>query len=450
MRINITYNEKLILNSLNEGILIIDNEGTVLFINDAYKRITQTNDEEILGQPLYKVRPGSKLSDVVKTGQAILRAPRYFNNIEYMTNMCPIKDDEGQTLGGISSIIEMDEIYRLNQELERFKSKLAQLEQLNRRGRTAKYSFEDIVFADPESGHIIQLAKRMSKRDASILITGESGTGKELYANSIHNESERSRKPFVAVNCATFDSNLLESELFGYEEGAFTGAKKGGKAGLFKITDGGTIFLDEIAELDYKLQARLLRVLQEGTIRPLGSKKEVKIDVRVIAATNKDLLEMIKKKQFREDLYYRIAVIPLHIPPLRQRKQDILPLVQSFLKEIIQQDKMVLQYSPEALRLLENYDWPGNIRELKNAVNYSSFLAEDNAILPIHLPLAIQAEGMRNNMIYQPKLKDVVKNFEVREIKKVLAVFGDTLEGKKKAAKYLGISLATLYNKLEC
>ncbi len=440
---------KTIFDSLSEGILIINKDGIVLYVNSAYSNITKVPYDSIVGYSLAEVRPGSRLSDVVRTGKALLRAPRFFDGVAYMTNMCPIKDQDDRIVGGISTVIQMQEINELNKEVEKFQAELKRLENYIRVEKTAKYSFDKIVFGDPLSIRSIELAQRIAGKDFSVLIMGESGTGKELYAHSIHNESTRSDGPFVALNCATFDRNLLASELFGYEEGAFTGAKKGGKLGLFEVANGGTLFLDEISELDYQIQAQLLRVLQEGTLRHVGGKKEIQVDVRIITASNKRLEDLVDSKVFRADLFYRIAVIPLTLPPLRQRPGDIVPLANHFLQTIIQHEKKPMQFAGETLSILESYEWPGNIRELKNTIQFASFLAEGNIILPSHLPPKIQAECSRMNLCRLPSLKERLKDFELREIQKTLLLHDNSVDGKKEAAKQLGISLATLYGKLE-
>ncbi len=445
----LSADSKMTFDCLSEGILMIDRDGIVRYVNPAYSSITKVSYEAIVGKVLAEVRPGSRLSDVVRTGQAILRAPRFFDGVGYMTNMCPIRDADGQIVGGISTVIQMQEVDALNREVEKFQTELKKLENYIRVEKTAKYSFDKIVFSDPASVHTIALARRIAARDFSVLITGESGTGKELYAHSIHNESSRGDGPFVALNCATFDKNLLASELFGYEEGAFTGAKKGGKIGLFEVAGGGTLFLDEISELDYQIQAQLLRVLQEKTVRHVGGKKEIPVDVRIITACNKRLEDLVEQKLFREDLFYRIAVVPLTLPPLRQRPGDIIPLAHHFLHTIAQHEKKPMQFAAETLAVLESYDWPGNIRELRNTVQFASFQAEGDTIVPAHLPPKVQAEGARLGQGRLPGLKERLRAFERREIQKTLLLYDDTVDGKKKAAQQLGISLATLYSKLE-
>ncbi len=308
-----------------------------------------------------------------------------------------------------------------------------------------RYDFDDIVYGSEVTMHCIEMAKKIAHSDISVLLQGESGCGKELYAQAIHNESERRSYPFIAINCAVLTGNMLESELFGYENGAFTGAQKGGKAGLFEIANKGTLFLDEISEMDYTLQAKLLRALQERKIRRVGGTKEIDIDVRIIGACNVDLEKYIEEKKFRQDLYYRIAAIPLHLVPLRERRGDIAPLLEHHLKKISIQNKRKIGITEAARNILMEYNWPGNVRELENILEYATLMMSGTQIDVEDLPPTIMSEG---SSVKMPTLAERVHQYERQQIMSVLEQFGNTLEGKKKAAKTLGISLATLYNKI--
>lgn len=439
---------KIILDSLYDGVLIADNECIVKYINPSYTRITKVEAKDIIGQSLTTIRPGARLPNVIKNGEKLLRIQRKEGDIEYVVNMSPIIED-GEVIGGISILNEITDVYKLTEELNKSNIIIQSLKRQVKSIEQAKYDFHHIICKDEKSLEIKTLAKKVASTDLNVLITGESGTGKELYASSIHNGSGRKNGPFIAVNCATFEGNLLESELFGYEEGAFTGAKKGGKIGLFELADGGTLFLDEVSEIGFGLQAKLLRVLQEGTIRHIGGLKERSLNVRIIAATNKKLENMIKEGKFREDLYYRIAVIPINIPSLRERREDIKPLVEHFLNQFANKIKRKIEINSDALNMILNYNWPGNIRELKNTIEFASNMAEDYIITPEFLPKKIQAEGIKNNLVKLKPLEEVIKEAEINEIKKAILIYGDSVEGKKKVAEALGISLATLYNKLK-
>ncbi|MDI3534848.1 MAG: hypothetical protein PWQ82_1213 [Thermosediminibacterales bacterium] len=440
---------KFILNSLYDGILIIDKNAVVQYVNDSYTRITGVTYDKIVGKYLREVRPGARLPDVLKTGKTLLRVPRKEGDVEYVVNMSPIKV-KGEIVGGISVVTEITDAYKLTEELKKSHLTLEKLRNHVKHLYKAKYTFDDIISEDPVSKKVKQMAKKIAKTDSTVLIRGESGTGKELYAHAIHNESNRRNEPFIAVNCATLNSQLLESELFGYEEGTFTGAKKGGKVGLFEVADGGSIFLDEITEMDHNLQAKLLRTLQERTIRRVGGVSEKQIDVRIIAATNKPLEKLVKENKFREDLYYRIQVVPLTIPPLRDRKGDLKQLIEFFLEKIQRQLKKRINVSENAMKVLYKYDWPGNVRQLKNTLEFAPNMIEGYTIDTKHLPKTIQVQAIDNGdaLLIKP-LKETVKEKEIEEIKKAINIYGDTVEGKKKAAKALGISLATLYNKLD-
>ena len=277
------------------------------------------------------------------------------------------------------------------------------------------------------------------------MLASESGTGKELYAQAIHNASARKNEVFVAINCANFNANTLESELFGYVEGAFTGAKKGGKIGLFEAASGGTLFLDEVSEMDYALQAKLLRAIQEGRIRPVGSVNEIEVDVRLICASNADLNAYIEEGKFRRDLYYRLSTFRIRIPPLRERREDIPALTETLLAELSKKLKRSVTITDEALRCLTVHDWPGNVRELRNVLEFSAYLSDNGTIVQDSLPEHIVRPAMEQPEI---TLSQRVRVFEQAEINKLLLKNGTDLAGKKKTAKQLGVSLATLYNKL--
>lgn len=444
--IKITGHAKLIFDSLYDGILIIDKEGIVRYINPAYTRITKVEEKNIIGRYLSEVRPGSRLTNVVKNEKMELGAHRKMGEVEYLVNMVPIYE-EGKVIGGISLLNELVDIYKLTEKLNLSKIIIQNLKEHVKTLGNGKYSFDDIIAVDEKSVEVKDFAKRIALADSNVLITGESGTGKELYASAIHNLSPRKDFPFIPVNCASFEKNLIESELFGYEEGAFTGAKKNGKTGLFQLAQGGTLFLDEIGELEYGLQGKLLRVLQEKSVRKIGGSKEIPIDVRLICATNKNLEKMIQDNTFRRDLYYRIAIMPLSILPLREKKNDIKSIAEKFLLDLSIKYKKEVKLNENALKVLKEYDWPGNIRELKNIIEFTFNMIEGNEIKAEHLPIAIKKNLKENDNI--SPLSEVVKEAEKSYLKKVIEIYGDSVEGKKKAAKALEISLATLYNKLE-
>lgn len=443
--LKITEWVKIILDSLYDGILIIDSEGIVRYINPAYTRITKVKEEDIIGKKLSDVRKGSYLTEVIKSGKLQLNVHRKMDEVEYIVNMVPIYGKKNKVLGGISLLTELNDVYKLTEKLNLSKIIIQNLKEHVKSLGSGKYNFDDIIAVDKKSVEIKEFAKRIALTDSNVLITGESGTGKELYASAIHNFSLRKDFPFIPVNCASFEKSLIESELFGYEEGTFTGAKKNGKTGLFQLANGGVLFLDEIGELEYGLQGKLLRVLQEKSIRKIGGSKEIPIDVRLICATNKDLFKLMEEGKFRRDLYYRIAIIPLTIPPLRERKDDIPALANKFISDLSQKYKKDMFLSQEAIQLLKEYEWCGNIRELKNIIEFTFNMREERVILKEHLPIKVEENILDSEII---ELNEYINKVEKEYINKAIAKYGDSVEGKKKAAKALGISLATFYNKL--
>ena len=308
----------------------------------------------------------------------------------------------------------------------------------------ARYTFDDIVAVTPEALEIKDLARRVAATEATVLLESESGTGKELYAQAIHNASPRHESVFVAINCSSFNANMLESELFGYVEGAFTGAKRGGKMGLFEAAAGGTLFLDEISEMDIGLQAKLLRVIQERRFRPVGGVKEIEADVRIIAACNVELPDYVEQGKFRKDLYYRLSTFPLRIPPLRDRPGDIPALAQNILGDLSRRLHRTFTLTDDAVEALCNYNWPGNVRELRNVLEFSAYLSPSGSISRASLP----GDLIRQREEAHLTLSQQTRAFEKRVIQKALERNGTSLEGKKKTAAQLGISLASLYNKL--
>ncbi|MBP2637113.1 MAG: norR 24 [Firmicutes bacterium] len=312
----------------------------------------------------------------------------------------------------------------------------------------ARYNFSDIIGSSEAIDKIKSRAAFVAKGISSIIISGETGTGKELFAQSIHNASDRRSKPFIAINCGALPESLIESCFFGYEEGAFTGAKKKGSPGAFEQANGGTIFLDEISEMDFNLQSKLLRVLQEREVTRIGGSKPLRIDVRVIASTNRDLIEMINNGSFRNDLYYRLNVVELKVPPLRERAEDIPALVKALINEFNNlMGKFVTGVSDQAIRQLCRYSWPGNVRELKNCIEYiMNIVSINESTIGIgHLPQYIQNTELQDDQQFVGTLADAVAAVERKSITWALTQSGGA---KKEAAKALGISTTTLWRKM--
>ena len=435
-------------NAMREGITIIDTDGIIVFGNTAYREFL--NKEAggdigpIEGYRLRDLRPGARLPDVLEKGEPILHLTRQEVEDFYFVNLYPIYRD-GVLLGGLSVVTFLDDAYRAREELEAMEARSKQVLHRINKANGARYTFDDIVAESPAGAQTKALAETIAATDATVLLESESGTGKELYAQAIHNASLRREGVFVAINCANFNPNMLESELFGYVEGAFTGAKKGGKLGLFEAAAGGTLFLDEISEMDLGLQAKLLRVLQERRIRPVGGVKEIDVDVRVIAACNAGLPDYVDQGKFRKDLYYRLNTFPIHIPPLRERTGDIPALAAAILDQLSHKLRRPFTLTDEAVRLLQAHSWPGNVRELRNVLEFSAYLTPSGIITCEAFPADLRRPAEHDAAL---PLVQRVRAFEKREIQRLRARNGASLEGKKKTAAQLGISLASLYNKL--
>lgn len=359
---------RTILHFTNDSIIATDLSGYITEYNDASERNFGLAKREVLGKNIREIFPEITIQDIIKQEEAVTNELITIRHITYVINKYGIYSNEGH-LAGI--VIFGQKYLELENERNQLRSKLIP------RGHVAKYNMDSILGSSKVISDLKKVATKMAKSRSTVLITGESGTGKEVFAQAIHNVSSRRKAPFIAVNCSALAASLLESELFGYEEGAFTGAKKGGKLGLFEMADKGTIFLDEIGEMPYELQAKLLRVLMEREVMRIGGMNVIKVDVRVIAATNKNLLKLVDEGQFREDLYYRINVLPLPLPPLRERKEDILLLVNAFLQDFGGEK----QLTPQIIKVLKNYSWPGNIRELHNCIEYMYQLSDDKIVL---------------------------------------------------------------------
>ena len=438
---------KLVFDAMREGITIIDTQGHIVFGNRAYREFLSKEAGgdigPIEGYALRDLRPGARLPDVLASGKPVLHITRKEIEDFYFVNMYPIYA-QGELVGGVSVVTFLEDAYQARDELEAMEARSRQVLRSINRANGAWYTFGDIVAVTPASAQVKELAQRIAATDATVLLESESGTGKELYAQAIHNASPRQEGVFVAINCSNFNANTLESELFGYAEGAFTGAKKGGKVGLFEAANGGTLFLDEVSEMDIRFQAKLLRVLQERRVRPVGAVKELDVDVRVIAACNADLNAYVAEGKFRQDLYYRLNTFPIHIPPLRERPGDIPALAEALLAQFSRKLRRPLRMTSEALEVLLGHSWPGNVRELRNVLEFAAYLSPDGAVLPESLPgdLLCTQKGPPLTLAQR------VKEFERREALKAVERHGSTTQGKRAAAAELGISLASLYNKL--
>ncbi|MFD0048456.1 sigma 54-interacting transcriptional regulator [Actinomycetes bacterium NPDC127524] len=442
-----------IIQSSDDAISVVDEEGRGLLINPAYTRITGLSREQVIGQPATAdIYEGDSMHmQVLETrrpvrGVNIRVGPK---RREVIVNVAPIIVD-GRLKGSVGVIHDVSEIQKLTQELNRARQIIRTLE--------AKYTFDDIIGESEEMKLPIQQAKLCARTPATVLLRGESGTGKELFAHAIHNASDKKYNTFVRVNCAAISESLLESELFGYEEGAFSGAKRGGKKGFFEEANNGSIFLDEIGELAANIQAKLLRVLQENEIVRVGGTKPIPINVRVIAATNLNLEKAIANGSFREDLYFRLNRMPIHISPLRSRKEDIGELCGRLIQKINQEyGRNIEGITDDAIKKLEQYDWPGNVRELENVLGRTIIFMKLNEMVidEKHIPDFLESEDKTPSIqegIKPPQnpktatLAEVMDQFEKQTLMEALKEHGGN---KTSTAKTLGISIRNLYYKME-
>lgn len=447
-----------IFDLFSEGIIITDENMIAQYINPAFLEFAELKPEQIIGKFFPGVRAKSRLPEVMQSKKPLFNShkitpqgPTGESFFESYTDLIPLfKDNEI-----IGALIVSRSAKVLKILFDRIKKKSEQVEQLDKQLRSffsVRYNFEQIVGMDSNFG---KMAIKASKADNPVLLMGESGTGKEVLAQCIHSASRRRNGPFVDINCAALPENLLESELFGYAPGAFTGASKSGKIGLFEVASGGTIFLDEISEMSISLQASLLRVLEEKHLRRLGENKNREIDVRIIAATNKNLKKLIETGAFRKDLFFRLAVYTIDIPPLRERTRDLMLFINYFLAENKKTIRKDLILSDEALQFLFAYDWPGNIREVKNAMDYACNTLEGNIIEANDLPTSIfkkqdaaslpSLEFLQDN---KKNLQEILDEVEKNILKQGIEKYGTTLTARKKMSKAMGVSIATLYNKL--
>lgn len=443
-----------LLECLDVGIIMIDMDSRIFYINPAYSRILGIETARVIGQHLNQIEPKAALLNVLKTGtpqrienQLVQTVGKYVS-----TEMHPIIEN-GSIVGAFSVFTDTTQINKLYDEVERITEVAEEYsrqveEQSNL--KNAKIIGKSKPFVD-----CINKVMKVAPTDALTLIRGESGCGKEVITKLIRANSNRSDKPFITVNCSAIPESLIESELFGYEDGTFTGAHKGGKMGKFQLADGGTIFLDEIGDLPYAMQAKLLRVLQEGEIEKIGRKENLPIDVRVIAATNKPLEEMVKNNQFRQDLYYRLNVISITIPPLRERSNDCILLANAFLHEYNEKYGRNISIHSDVYQSLRKYSWPGNVRQLKNVIESAVILCEGQQIRVTDLPEEIVGKKLKESAEVSAvtiteridefeTLKDAVEAYESKIIRTILEENKGDIDA---TIKRLNISRRTLFRK---
>jgi transcriptional regulator with PAS, ATPase and Fis domain len=441
-----------IFNSLADGVVVIDSRGNTTLVNPAAEKMFNIQGSDVLGLPVSRFLPSSHIMETLS------KKKRFDYDIIDFGDSSLIAGHEPVFCG--ERIIGVASTFRTVSEIQKIDHKIR--DKAMSRGFTAQYGFQDFFGKSPAMKEVTQQAKIFAQTDSTILITGETGTGKEVMAQSIHNFSRRKNKPFVAINCTAIAENLLESELFGYEEGAFTGARKGGKIGLFELAHEGTIFLDEIGSMPVSLQSRLLRVLQERKVMRIGGERLIPIDVRIIAATNKDLLLQVKERLFREDLYYRLNVLSLNMPPLRERQLDLPDLIDSLTDRFSEKYKRKKVKIPkDVVKVLTSYPWPGNIRELENVTERLVLLFGSGK--PIHqlvysVLMMGGANGAKTGALteevprrdYAPSsAKEEPAALDELKKKKITDVLEQANFNISKASSFLGISRSTLYRKMK-
>ena len=434
---------KAILDFAYEGIISVDKNYKITLVNPMAEKLLGIRSEKVMGKSVKETIPNTRLHEIIDSGRSQLEEIQQVgNDVQIVTNRIPIII-KNEIQGAIATFKDVTHVQQIEKKIRL---------ELNKKGSVARYTLKDIIGESEEIKGCKELVKKFGRFDSNVLINGETGTGKELFAQSIHNESHRKNAPFYAINCAALSENLLESELFGYSEGSFTGAKKGGKAGLFELAHGGTIHLDEIGEMPLTFQSKLLRVLQEKEIRRIGDEKVTPVDVRIIAASNKNIYDEVIKNNFREDLFYRISVMNLNIPPLRQRKEDIPLLLEFFIQVHNRKFKtnINIEFTDEITEFLKQYTWKGNARELQNFVEKMIVYHNDKLVtfndITKFLPFKKTCMKQENSggdffVKVSGNLEDMVNVI----IKETIAQFNGN---QTEAAKYLGVSRTFLWRKL--
>ncbi|SEN62986.1 PAS domain S-box-containing protein [Mesobacillus persicus] len=458
-----TWLEEIIRLSI-ERLVIVDRHGVIVYIDSDYCEFLGTTAEKAIGQLAPDIIENSRMHIVAKTGKEEIEEIQPINGSVMIANRYPIFID-GELVGAMGTVMfpNPENLMHYNHKIQSLVEELNFYKTKAEKELKSKYSFKDLTGNSRNFRGVKAFAERISVSDSSVLLTGESGTGKELFAHAIHNSSLRRNHQFVPINCAAIPEELFESELFGYADGAFTGSKKGGKKGLFEVANNGTVFLDEIGEMPLFMQSKLLRALQEKEIHPVGGQKNIRVDLRVIAATNRDLEKMVEEGSFRQDLYYRLNVIHIEIPALRERKEDIESISNELLMKLGKRFyRTGIELSTEVLNRFHQHSWPGNVRELENVLERAINLLDGNKVELAHLPLYLRDQEVVN---FQPEvhvpaspenplnqaastpvltLKETLAQAEKLALQNTLLL---TNGNKLEAAKLLGIGKTSFYEK---
>jgi PAS domain S-box-containing protein len=440
---------KRIVNTMNDALMIVGTDGTIVMVNDAFESMTGYTADTVIGKSCTllhcdaceKKRSGEPhwCNIFDKETEIKCRCHIMKRNgacVPVLKNAVILKDDNGQPLGAVETLTDISELDRLDRQIVKLSRQLHEDD-----------GFHGILGKSPVMHRAVEMISKAAQSDAPVIIYGESGTGKELAAKAIHLEGPRKSGPYIQLNCAALNESLLESELFGHIKGAFTGAYRH-RTGRFEAAHGGDIFLDEIGDVPLPIQVKLLRVLESRQFERVGDHHPVFVDVRVITATNRNLKELIQRGLFREDLFFRINVIPIHLPPLRKRKEDIAILVSAFMKRFRKRTgKQITNLSSEAMSVLMNYPWPGNVRELKSSLEYAFVIAEDGQVLPEHLPQHIAGN------ICECLPNETVESFHtdalaISQKAALIDALRQTGGNQTRAAKILGVSRVTVWNRM--
>lgn len=451
----------------SEGMMLVDREARVVWINDQYRRFLPAlgfeREEDFVGHPVSSVVQNTQLHQVLATGKPILIDLLTNKAGTFVVSRIPLRDEDGEVMGALGIVLfdhPETTLQPLIAKFARIENDLNEARRELASQRRSKYTFASFVGSSPAAVEVKRQARRAAQSASPVLLLGETGTGKELLAHAIHAASDRAGRPFVGINIAAVPDTLLEAEFFGVAPGAYTGADRKGRDGKFRIADGGTLFLDEVGDMPAAVQAKLLRVLQEGEVEPLGSNKLVRVDVRLVAATSRDLPQLVREGRFREDLFYRLNVLPIRLPPLRERRSDIAMLTEVLCEDIAARSGGVqMDLAPEALALLQAQAWRGNIRELRNVLEQVALRTDDHHIdgptlagvlrsagleqiaapeLPLAAPAPVAGDLLR-------PLADQVAELERRAMAAALARTGGN---RAAAARLLGMSRASFYDKL--
>lgn len=439
-----------VLDSVDDAIFIDDADGKTLWLNKACEKLYRIKKEDIIGIHISNLEEDGIFTPSV--ARMVLESKKQVDLIHQnksgnriLSTGTPIFDENGVLSSVISTSRDITELVNLQNELEQVQTTLEGIQNQD------KFYTGDVIAHSQSMFNVLQLVKRLAEIDSTVLITGESGVGKGVIAKLLHQNGNRSENPFIKVNCGAIPENLIESELFGYESGSFTGSRAEGKAGLFETASTGTIFLDEISELPLNLQVKLLQVLQDKEITRVGGVKPIPIDVRIISATNKDLYALIQDGKFREDLYYRLNVVPVYVPPLRDRSEDIIPLIKFFMDANNKNMNDRKEITPEAMAILAEYNWPGNVRELQNIVERLIITTRSSIIEPSNLPGYIldhisvsRTNAVPNALDGELNLNEALEHAE----KEILLIAQKKYKSSRKMAKALGVSQPTIVRKL--